>query len=207
MAPPASRKHHHRSRPLPRRVPVLLVLTLLAAAATVASAQLSSEDYYDASCPAALLTIRSAVATAVLLDRRMGASLLRLHFHDCFVQVMIDEEPSYIHNSTDHLLDRIYMPGRQGCDASVLLDDDTTAGFTGEKGAGPNAGSLRGFDVIDNIKMLLELLCPQTVSCADILAVAARDSVEQVSQPLAIPAATSSLLYYYAIPNVYIDQL
>jgi peroxidase len=75
------------------------------------------------------------------------------------------------------------MHARQGCDASVLLDD--TAGFTGEKGAGPNAGSLRGFDVIDNIKMLLELMCPQTVSCADILAVAARDSVEQVSQPLA----------------------
>jgi peroxidase len=68
--------------------------------------------------------------------------------------------------------------GRQGCDASVLLDD--TASFTGE-GAGPNAGSLRGFDVIDNIKTLLELLCPQTVSCADILAVAARDSVAQVS--------------------------
>nr|ACN30737.1 unknown [Zea mays] len=70
---------------------------------------------------------------------------------------------------------------RQGCDASVLLDD--TASFTGEKGAGPNAGSLRGFDVIDNIKMLLELLCPQTVSCADILAVAARDSVAQLGGP------------------------
>ncbi|KAL5680651.1 hypothetical protein ACJX0J_007036, partial [Zea mays] len=68
-----------------------------------------------------------------------------------------------------------------GCDASVLLDD--TASFTGEKGAGPNAGSLRGFDVIDNIKMLLELLCPQTVSCADILAVAARDSVAQLGGP------------------------
>jgi peroxidase len=75
-------------------VPVLLVLALAAAAATVASAQLSSEDYYDASCPAALLTIRSAVATAVLLDRRMGASLLRLHFHDCFVQVMMNHHAS-----------------------------------------------------------------------------------------------------------------
>ena len=88
MAPPAaSRKHHHRSRPLPRRVPVLLVLTLLAAAATVASAQLSSEDYYDASCPAALLTIRSAVATAVLLDRR--ACRLRAEAI-CDADVMID---------------------------------------------------------------------------------------------------------------------
>lgn len=57
----------------------------------------------------------------------------------------------------------------------MLLDD--TASFTGEKGAGPNAGSLRGFEVIDRIKMLLELICPRTVSCADILAVAARDAV------------------------------
>jgi peroxidase len=64
---------------------------------------------------------------------------------------------------------------RQGCDASVLLDD--TGNFTGEKGAGPNAGSLRGFGDIDAIKLLLEALCPRTVSCADILAVATRDSV------------------------------
>jgi len=63
---------------------------------------------------------------------------------------------------------------RQGCDASVLLDD--TGNFTGEK----SAGSLRGFGVIDTIKALLEALCPRTVSCADILAVAARDSVVAV---------------------------
>ena len=87
MAPAASpKKHLSRSRPLPRHC-CLLILILALAASTVASAQLSSEDYYDASCPAALLTVRTAVSTAVLVDRRMGASLLRLHFHDCFVQV------------------------------------------------------------------------------------------------------------------------
>ncbi|RWW80345.1 hypothetical protein BHE74_00011311 [Ensete ventricosum] len=71
----------------------------------------------------------------------------------------------------------------QGCDASVLLDD--TATFTGEKNAGPNANSLRGFDVIDDIKSAVELVCPGTVSCADILALAARDGVVLVSIPCA----------------------
>lgn len=63
----------------------------------------------------------------------------------------------------------------QGCDASVLLDD--SANFVGEKTAAPNLNSLRGFDVIDAIKSDLESVCLETVSCADILATAARDSV------------------------------
>ncbi|GMN31732.1 hypothetical protein TIFTF001_041627 [Ficus carica] len=114
----------------------------------VTSAQLSS-TFYNSSCPNVLSTIKSAVKTAVANEKRMGASLLRLHFHDCF-----------------------------GCDASILLDD--TSSFTGEKNAGPNANSVRGFDVIDTIKTQVESLCPGVVSCADILAVAARDSVVEL---------------------------
>jgi peroxidase len=67
----------------------------------------------------------------------------------------------------------------QGCDGSVLLAD--TGSFVGEQGAAPNAGSIRGMNVIDSIKTQVEAVCPQTVSCADILAVAARDSVFAVS--------------------------
>ncbi|KAG7949339.1 hypothetical protein I3843_13G057000 [Carya illinoinensis] len=113
------------------------------------SADLSPESFYTAKCPRALSTIKSVVKKAINREPRMGASLLRLHFHDCFVN---------------------------GCDGSVLLDD--TANFTGEKTAFPNFNSLRGFEVVDEIKNAVNSACHgNIVSCADILAVAARDSV------------------------------
>ncbi|MCL7042368.1 hypothetical protein MKW94_027318 [Papaver nudicaule] len=124
---------------------VLVLCMLLGMQINTTFAQLST-TFYATSCPNVVSTIQTAVAAAVANEPRMGASLLRLHFHDCF-----------------------------GCDASILLDNTTT--FTGEKNAGPNANSVRGYDVIDTIKSRVEALCPRTVSCADILAVAARDSV------------------------------
>ncbi|BBN11762.1 peroxidase [Marchantia polymorpha subsp. ruderalis] len=60
----------------------------------------------------------------------------------------------------------------RGCDGSVLLD-----GPKSEKNAGGNKGSLRGFDVIDDVKAKVEALCPGVVSCSDILALAARDAI------------------------------
>ncbi|KAI3839747.1 hypothetical protein MKW98_010052 [Papaver atlanticum] len=75
----------------------------------------------------------------------MGASLLRLHFHDCFVNFFL------------------------------------IAHQHGEKTAFGNNNSLRGFEVVDRIKSEVDKVCgAQVVSCADILAVAARDSVVQL---------------------------
>ena len=52
-----------------------------------------------------------------------------------------------------------------------------------EKGARPNNGSARGYEVVDKVKAALEDACPGVVSCADILAIAAEISVELVSVP------------------------
>ncbi|CAN1240689.1 Peroxidase 52 [Linum grandiflorum] len=79
----------------------------------------------------------------------MGASLLRLHFHDCFVNVSF-----------------------------VLLSN-----FNGEKNANPNRNSARGFDVIDDIKSAVEKACHGVVSCADVLAISARDSTVLLGGP------------------------
>ena len=45
-------------------------------------------DYYKEKCPFVEEIVVRVVAMAVLKDPRMAASLLRLHFHDCFVMVL-----------------------------------------------------------------------------------------------------------------------
>ncbi|XP_047951277.1 LOW QUALITY PROTEIN: peroxidase 25-like [Salvia hispanica] len=106
--------------------------------------------FYSSSCPKSESIVRSTVEKYFDKDPTLAAALLRLHFHDCFVQ---------------------------GCDASVLIDSPSS-----ERKALPNLG-LRGFQVIDDAKSQLEAACPGVVSCADILALAARDAVDLSGGP------------------------
>ncbi|KAJ7550101.1 hypothetical protein O6H91_07G083200 [Diphasiastrum complanatum] len=67
----------------------------------------------------------------------------------------------------------------QGCDGSVLINDTQ-----GEQPSIPNQ-TLRAsaLDVIEQIKAKLESMCPNTVSCADVLALAAREAIRQAGGP------------------------
>ncbi|XP_022714970.1 putative Peroxidase 48 [Durio zibethinus] len=104
-------------------------------------------DFYRETCPEAEKIIRDKVHQLFKIKAAVAPALLRLAFHDCFIE---------------------------GCDASVLLDP--VEGMDSEKDSPPNE-SLKGFDAIDIIKSELEEVCPGVVSCADILVLAAREAV------------------------------
>ncbi|KAJ0602516.1 putative peroxidase [Helianthus annuus] len=101
--------------------------------------------FYNQVCPKAESVVTNIVRDAAKFDHRIPPGLLRLHFHDCFVE---------------------------GCDGSILIDK----GNTSEKGAFEHQG-LTGFNIIEDAKAKLESICPGVVSCADIVAMAARDAV------------------------------
>ncbi|KQK21559.1 peroxidase 2 [Brachypodium distachyon] len=104
--------------------------------------------FYHDKCPQAEAVVKGVVANAIAQNPGNGAALIRMLFHDCFVE---------------------------GCDASILLDA-TPFSPTPEKTSPPNDPTLRGFELIDAIKDAVEAACPGVVSCADILAFAARDA-------------------------------
>ncbi|KAB1227846.1 Peroxidase 58 [Morella rubra] len=126
--------------PLPIVAKAILFACLFFARSPTAQ---KSGTFYGSRCPNQNVSniVSGVVEQAAQNDVRINPKLIRLHFHDCFVE---------------------------GCDGSILLDN--ADGIESEKDAVPNSGSAGGYVVVDDIKSALENVCPGVVSCADILA-------------------------------------
>ncbi|XP_010240936.1 PREDICTED: peroxidase 27-like [Nelumbo nucifera] len=129
-------------------VVVFLHLTVVLFVSEPTNAQGLKVGFYKNACPSVEAIVEQTTAHFLSRAPSLAAPLLRMHFHDCFVR---------------------------GCDGSVLLNA-TAANKQTEKTAVPNQ-SLRGFQVIDAVKSAVEKVCPGVVSCADIIALVARDAV------------------------------
>ncbi|XP_050238696.1 peroxidase 24-like [Mercurialis annua] len=137
------------------KISVFLSCLLILSVVVVCQGGGLRKQFYRKSCPQAEDIIRNATQKHVLSNPNLPAKLLRMHFHDCFLR---------------------------GCDGSILIE--STANNTAEKDSIPNL-TLTGFDVIEEIKTEVEKKCKGLVSCADILALAARDSVSfKFNRPL-----------------------
>lgn len=119
------------------------------------SHSLLSANYYRKSCPKFEQIMQETVTNKQITSPTTAAATLRLFFHDCLIE---------------------------GCDGSILIS--STPFNKAERDADINL-SLPGdaFDLVVRAKSALELSCPGVVSCADILAVAARDLTTIVGGP------------------------
>ncbi|ESQ53330.1 hypothetical protein EUTSA_v10025717mg [Eutrema salsugineum] len=134
----------------------LLLLLSLFLILNISSAQLR-RNFYAGICPDVEQIVKKAVEQKVQQASITVPAILRLYFHDCFVN---------------------------GCDASVMIE--STNDNKAEKDHPDNlslAGD--GFDAIVKAKQALDAVpnCRNKVSCADILTIATRDVVNIVGAP------------------------
>ncbi|XP_066383474.1 peroxidase 45-like [Miscanthus floridulus] len=137
---------------------------VVVAAALVVSAGLMPQsavaelktDYYASTCPNLEVIVRSSVKQSMAQSPISAPAALRLFFHDCAVR---------------------------GCDASIMIVNSN--GDDEWRNSDNQSLKPEGFQTILNAKAAVDSdpQCRYKVSCADIMALAARESVYQSGGP------------------------
>ncbi|KAH7858817.1 hypothetical protein Vadar_028382 [Vaccinium darrowii] len=116
-----------------------------------------SVNYYAKSCPQLDQLVGSVTAQQFREAPVSGPATIRLFFHDCFVE---------------------------GCDGSILISSRPGSKEMAERDAQDNKELAKeAFDSVNKAKEVVESKCPGVVSCADLLAIAARDFIHLAGGP------------------------
>ncbi|XVF66101.1 hypothetical protein PTKIN_Ptkin10aG0007300 [Pterospermum kingtungense] len=137
-----------------RTIVVVLIFFLFHHRFGVKGCSSLSYNFYEKSCPQVEDIVKNGLQAIFVADPTSPAALLRLMFHDCQVQ---------------------------GCDASILVDPGEGSVAT-EMASNKNFG-IRKRELISIVKSMVEAQCPQQVSCADLLILAAREAVDFTGGP------------------------
>ncbi|KAG6434030.1 hypothetical protein SASPL_105651 [Salvia splendens] len=139
---------------------IFLLVPLLFQFHSGESAAAIRRNYYSESCPRAEEIVKEQVTALYHEHGNTAVSWIRNLFHDCAVK---------------------------SCDASLLLE--AANGIKSEKATSRSFG-MRNFKYIEKIKAALEKECPNTVSCADIVALSARDGAVMLGGPYVVAMKT-----------------
>jgi hypothetical protein len=71
---------------------VTLILILILFFSLVSTGNSLSYNYYEKTCPDVEFIVAKTVKAAAASDKTVPAALLRMHFHDCFIRVMLQKE-------------------------------------------------------------------------------------------------------------------
>ncbi|KAF2584097.1 hypothetical protein F2Q70_00033779 [Brassica cretica] len=148
---------------------LLSLLLSLFLTLNLSSAQLR-RNFYAGSCPNVEQIVRNALGQKIQQSSITVPAVLRLYFHDCFVN---------------------------GCDASVMIE--STKYNKAEKDHPDNLSlSGDGLDAIVKAKQALDAVpnCRNKASCADIITIATRDVVNIVRIPYIIPHLRTSRKFH-----------
>ncbi|KAL8460579.1 hypothetical protein ACS0TY_032198 [Phlomoides rotata] len=138
-------------------ISTLFFLVSFCNAATRKPSYQLSVNYYAKSCPQLDQLVASVTSQQFKEAPVSAPATIRLFFHDCFVE---------------------------GCDGSVLISSRPGSKELAERDADDNKElAAEAFDTINKARAVVESKCPGVVSCADILAVAARDFVHLAGGP------------------------
>ncbi|KAF5821235.1 putative peroxidase [Helianthus annuus] len=114
-------------------------------------------DYYAKTCPQLEQIVAFVTSQNFKVSPATAPATIRLFFHDCFVQ---------------------------GCDGSILISMKPGSMGLPEKESEDNQDiPAYAYQIIEKAKAMVEMKCPGVVSCADILALAARDYIHLAGGP------------------------